>query len=428
MRATLLKQTASKAGRGREAAVAFFSVARLAALGLLAGALGFTCSDVQAEPVTNVQVALWETGLPGEKECVKQLVRAFQEAHPEVLVAVEWRDGLEAEQYVEDWCGKYSAHAPDMTVMSDLWVQRHCKQLLPLNRGLQKNLWDRFVPSVLARGAVDRALLGVPWTVATQALYCRSDLFAQAEAGGLRMPRNFEELVERAAELADPPETYGFGLPGVGGGAEELLYALAVSSGEELAEDDGEIKPTAPAFERALGLLIDLQSRGALQPEVLTWTEADLAELFAQGRLAMMVGRPWLGVMLEGAEKPVQYTAVPLPREPRGTGSVATDWLVAFSNTDRREQALELLRFVAGEFCQRELAEIGGVPATRALAGGLRGAPRWAAHIQGLERARGLPSGQWVRLKAQLANALTYALSGRRGVSEALEEAEATEL
>ena len=83
---------------------------------------------------------------------------------------------------------------------------------------------------------------------------------------------------------------------------------------------------------------------------------------------------------------------------------------------------------MAGEFCQRELAEIGGVPATRALAGGLRGAPRWAAHIQGLERARGLPSGQWVRLKAQLANALTYALSGRRGVSEALEQAEATEL
>lgn len=427
MRATLLKRIASEAGRGRKAAVAFFSAGRLATLAFIVGTQGFICCEVRADPVMNVQVALWETGLPGQKECVTQLVRAFQEAHPEVLVAVEWQDGLEAEQCVEEWCGRYSGYAPDMTVMSDLWLQEHRKRLLPLNHRLQKDLWDRFVPSVLVRGAVERVLLGVPWTVATEGLYCRSDLFTQAEAGRLRLPRNFEELVECAAELADPPERYGFGLPGVGGGAEELLHALAVSSGEELADEDGEIKPTAPAFERALGLLIDLQSRGALQPEVLTWTEAELAELFIQGRLAMMVGGPWLGAMLEGAEEPVQYTTVRLPREPGGTGYVATDWLVAFANTDRREQALKLLGFVAREFCQRELAEIGGVPATRALAGGLRGTPRWAAHIQGLERARGLPPGQWVRLKAQLGNALTYALSGRRGVQEALEQAEVME-
>jgi len=139
------------------------------------------------------------------------------------------------------------------------------------------------------------------------------------------------------------------------------------------------------------------------------------------------VGRPWLGAMLGGAEQPVQYATVRLPREPGGTGYVATDWLVAFANTDRREQALKLLEFVARDFCQRELAQVGGVPATRALAEGLRGTPRWAAHIQGLERARGLPPGEWIRLKAQLANALTYALSGRRGVHEALEQAEMME-
>ncbi len=389
------------------------------------------------QTVTNLQVALWDTGIPGQRECLTELVRAFQSVHPGVRVCLEWRDAAEAEHWVPRWCDGFRQYAPDVTVMTDLWVRQYRRDLLVLDRELRHDLQQRFVPAVLAQGGEPGPLRGVPWSVATPALYYRSDLLAEA---GIKPPGDFAELVECAAALADPPERYGFGLPGVGGGAEELLYALAVAAGGEMADEEGKIAPTAQPFETALGLLVELQSRGALEPEVLTWTEVELAEMLVEGRLAMMVGGPWLGAMLEdakkraegeaeeeaeeAAERGLEYAIVPLPREPEGAVHVTVDWLVAFRDTDRSEQALKLLAFLAQAQSQRALTTLGGVPATWGLCAEMGRVAPWAAHTEGLAQGRGLPRRDWPRLKAQLGNALTYALSGRQGVSEALESAE----
>lgn len=420
MQGGALRMDSSEAGRGLCAAAACFVRCGLGLLLWSAVMLALPCQQAGAQRRTHLQVVLWETGARHQHDCVTDLVEAFQRRHPEVLVALEWRDAAEAESTVARWLDGHRKYAPDVTVLTDVWVKDHRRELLPLSGELRRDIRERFVPSVLEQGGELKPLRGVPWTVATTALYYRSDLLAEVE---LEPPRDFEQLVECAVALADPPQRYGFGLPGVGFGAEGLLYALALAAGGETADEEGEVEPTAAPFERALGLLVELQSRGALQPEVLTWTEAELGELMAAGRLGMMVGRPWLAAMLRRGPEGIKYGALPLPREPEGTNHVTVDWLVAFRETDRQEEALKLLQFVAEEGSQRALAMVGGVPATKGLCEELEGRAPWEAHLEGLAEARGLPLDDWLRLKAELGNAVTYAISGRRSAAEALQEA-----
>ena len=413
----------------------------LAALGV---ALLVLCGTAPAQPVTSLHLVAWDTGVAGQRELLAELVRQFQRQNPGIIICTEWQPSGNPEEWLRRWTSSYREHAPDLVVVNDLWLVGHAADALPLPVDMQQDLGRRLPASVAARGG-DR-LRGVPWVVATEALYYRSDLMERA---GLTPPTTPDELADCAERLADPPGVYGFGLPGAGAGGEDLLHVLATAAGGITADEAGAIAPAQPAFERALSLLVDMDSRGALQPEVLTWSEIELAGLFVQGRLAMMVSRPWLDTMLQqteatrraelgraeaagedGADRAaalraakIEWGIAPLPVASGGAGHLAVDWLAALASTDAPEQSLKVLRFLAAEDRQRTLAMMGGVPATRALAAELRGTDAWRAHLAGLDGALGLPAGQWPLLRAQLADALSYAISGRRTPAEALEAA-----
>jgi len=419
---------------------------RVALTAAVAATLVVASASGQAWAAINLQVALWETGVAGQRECMHEFVRAFSHDNPDVIVCTEWRDARDADEWVRRWTGSFRDHAPDLTVMTDLWLAEYYRETVALPGDLQEELIVRLPESILARGTHAHRLRGVPWTVATDALYYRSDLFAEA---GLAVPTTAEELSECAVTLADPPKIYGFGMPGSGLGGENVLHALASALGDMAPDEAGCVAPTLPPFVEALGLLVGMQGRGGLQPEVLTWSEVELADLMAQGRLGMMVGRPWVNAALLEADRErrrklaeaealdevgaaraqqlraakIEWAQAPLPRTEQGATHLSVNWLVVMRSTDVREPAMRFARFVAHEDRQRVLAMLGGVPATRALVAELGETPPWAGHTQGLETARGLPLDQWEALSTQLGQALSYAISGRRTPAEALQRA-----
>ncbi|MGD9498504.1 MAG: ABC transporter substrate-binding protein [Armatimonadota bacterium] len=273
---------------------------------------------------------------------------------------------------------------------------------------------------------------GVPWAVATPALYYRSDLLREA---GADPPRSCQELVDVAAQLADPPRRWGLGMPGPGQGGEELLHALALAMppGDEAAGAQADLMQR---LERALELVVEMQARGALQPETLSWGELELVQAFAQGRLGMVIAGPWAAWLLRAADQarvdlpPTEETAqsfewavAPLPVAEGGAGQVSVDWLVAFADTDRAEAAEKLLRYMAELESQRALAMLCGAPALTGLWAELAGSPPWSGHIPALRPGSGLPLGEWSDLRLRIASALYWALSGRLAPGAALERA-----
>jgi len=411
-------------GRGlRAAAPPVLVAAALLLLGLVAPPVDARADDAGRR--TNLQVTLWRTGVPGQTEALSELVFSFQRSNPDVIVCLEWLDADLAGEWLRRWIGGYRSHAPDVTVASDLWVWDHRAELLRVPHDLRATLIDTLEPSVLERGGgLPR---GAPWAVATPALYYRADLLAEAE---LEPPQTFAELADCARALAQPPERFGLGVPGPGAGGEELLYALALALAPPEGEDDADAIEQS-RLQRALELLVGLQADGALQPEVLTWGESELVEAFAQGRLGMLIGRPWVAQMLRGRAQrpPVEWAVAPLPGEDGGSGTVQVDWLFAFGDTDRAENAQRFLRFMAEKESQRALAMLCGAPALRSLSEELAGAAPWSGHIPALRHGGGLPLGRWDDLRGRLGEALALALSGRMTPAEALrppgEEAEA---
>ncbi len=429
-------------GRGRKGAATLLCGLCLLAATLPAGR-GAVAGDLTgAGPRTNLHVTLWLTGIPGEREALSEIVFGFQRESRDVIVCLEWKDGELAEEWVRRWVGSYRNVAPDVTVMTELWAWEHRHELMRLPREMQSELRREFEPAVIARSG--GPLRGVPWTVATPALYYRPDLLAEA---GLSPPTSFDELVDCAEALADPPRRFGLGVPGVRRGGEELLYALALAYGaephrredrREEVEQPEQQEGNAPvdATERALGLLVELQSRGALQPETMTWGELELVELFAQGRLGMVVGQPWTVQVLRNAARardsadegaaegpPLEWDVVPLPVAEGGAGQVQVEWLVAFKDTDRPENALRFMRFMAATDRQRALCLLHSAPALVSLAEDLQDLPPWSGHVPALSGGLGVPLHTWRDLRPQLGEALVYALSGRLAPGEALRRA-----
>jgi len=419
--------TASSIGRGIHAAAVPVLV-RCAALLALMAVLPCAAAP-EVGPRTNLQVTLWDSGMPGERRALTELVFSFQHANPDVIVCLEWKDAALQADWIPRWCGGYRDYAPDLTVMSEqyAWDNRH--ELLAVPDELGRELRRDFEPAVMRR--LPGQTRGVPWRVSTRALYYRPDLLAEAE---LEVPATLDELVACAEELAKPPARYGLGMQRPLGGGEELLYALAraagavdladVADGPTLSDGNSEERRNVrPDYEGALELLVDLQSRGALQPETLTWSEAELVDLFAQGRLAMVIAPIWATRVLRATDEVPEWAVAPLPMAQDGSGALAVDWLVAFEGTDRQENALRLMRYVAEKETQRLLAMMSGVPATRELVAELGGMEPWSAHVVALSGADGVPLSSWYRLRPALANALIYALSGRLTPREALAEA-----
>lgn len=400
-------------------------------------------------PRTNLQVTFWESGVAGEKEALSDLVFSFQRANPDVIVCLEWKDAQLQGDWVRRWCGGLRQYAPDVTVMSEglAWEYRH--ELLDMPDGFGRELRSEFAPAVMRR--LPGQARGVPWGGSTYALYYRPDLLAEAE---LAVPETMDDLVACADALADPPGRYGMGIPRPVAGCEELLHALALAIGRVVEDEDavagdgdaagdGEVaaddeteprrRDGEPDYAAALELLVDLQARGALQPEVLTWGQTELVELFAEGRLGMIIAPMSAAQMLRAADEPPEWAVAPLPVSDEGAGHLSVQWLVAFADTDRREAAMRLLRYMAEVESQRMLAMLPSVPAMREIADELRDRSPWSAHIAALgdsedmRGAEGVPLSRWERLRTQLGEALVYALSGRMTPREALAQARSAE-
>ncbi|MBD3291716.1 MAG: extracellular solute-binding protein, partial [Armatimonadia bacterium] len=173
-------------------------------------------------PRSNLQVVLWETGSPGAKAALQELVFSFQRANPDVIVCLEWKDVQLQDDWTRRWAGAQRQYAPDITVMTERRAYEDRHELLELPDEFGRELRRDYARPVMRR--LPGAARGVPWAVSTYALYYRADLLAEAEQP---IPATPDALVEVAEALADAPNHYGLGLPRPMAGGERMLHALA---------------------------------------------------------------------------------------------------------------------------------------------------------------------------------------------------------
>lgn len=193
--------------------------------------------------------------------------------------------------------------------------------LAPLDAEIAR--WDQrdFVPPVLWHAArVDGRLYGVPRDSYVYVLLARRDRWTAAGLDPAQPPADWEALAQAARRMSDPARgVAGFGFAPT---AEAFMDFVWQAGGELLREQGGRHRAafhenpgiTALSFLRGLRF-----ERGVMQPNPLA-SRDELAQLFALGKVAMLMGVP--GQMPDLINRygldPAQLLIFPLPAGPTG--------------------------------------------------------------------------------------------------------------
>jgi len=159
----------------------------------------------------------------------------------------------------------------------------------------QTSGWEQreFVPQVLWDPArVDGGIYGVPRDSYVTVLLVRRDLWVKAGLDPAVPPADWQALEEDARRLNDPDHgVAGFGFAPT---AESFMDFVWQAGGELLRDEGGQVRPAFQenAGSAAVSFLRRLRfDDGVMQPNPLA-SRDEMAQLFALGHVAMMMGVP----------------------------------------------------------------------------------------------------------------------------------------
>lgn len=385
-----------------------------ALLALPAGVVG----DASEKAKGSISLAVWLYGFPGESQYLADLAGAYKRAHgrPVDLYTYDWS---ESHVKLEQWTGRLSDYAPDMVVVRDVDLPLVVSRAASLEQRFPTSFLAKLYPSLVAQGRVEGVLLSLPWMVGPQALYYRADVFRER---GLSPPATPDELLQVAGEIADPPEMYGLGLPGHpdGGGPDMFLTIFRALNGV-VFDDRGRLAISSEAGHATLRLWCDLVSSHATQPEVLSWTQGELAELFLAGRLAMLIDRPWLLRERWRIPEGIEVAVAPVPKLEGASDHLRTDRIVVLDTARDIDACVHFLCYALGRDPQRALTRLGVPSVRRDVAGELPSDRRWAAFKQALRNGRGPAPTAWPEVARIVDRLLYLSVSGRATIEGAME-------
>jgi ABC-type glycerol-3-phosphate transport system substrate-binding protein len=387
---------------------------------LLALAVGASLPVAAQEPgPALLQMTAWLE--EGEKvpQGMRDLIEGFAQSQPRArvnLIHDRWREAPTRLRY---WRGSLRDYAPDLTILRDVWLPECAPALLPLSPEVTPAALKHLAPSVVSRCALGEQLLAVPWQLTARALYYRTDLFEQQQ---LKVPKTLAELALVARKLSRPPDVYGLGLPGAGGGDGALAFVgLLGGMGGRVVDADGKLELTSGPGVAALQYWVELSRTGAVPPETLSWTAADLQAAFAAGRLGMVLAGPEFGRRLRTQCPDLKFAVAAAPADKGSANLVSCDVVVALGSSRHPREAREFLRFVARAETQRALSMSLGLPTVKTQISEAKSDFAVGPFVARIEEALGWPLSNQEVVAEAVDQALFLALSGRQEPQAALQ-------
>ncbi|HEX3781987.1 MAG TPA: extracellular solute-binding protein [Pseudonocardiaceae bacterium] len=207
------------------------------------------------------------------------------------------------------------SHAvPDLVLLDNPDLQQLAATGALADLGAAGVTTNGIYPNIVAAGQYNGKLYGLAPGVNALALFYNTKLFT---AAGLRPPKTWSDLTADAAKLTTGQQHgIGFAVPATEEGSFQF-ESFFLTAGADLRTLN------SPQAVSALRLLANLVSAGSAPKDVLSWTQANVEEQFANGSLAMMVNGPWQLPELAKANM-TDFGVVPIPvPDAGGTSSSA---------------------------------------------------------------------------------------------------------
>ena len=204
--------------------------------------------------------------------------------------------------------------------------------LLPAQDFVSEETYAKFYPAFLEQSVVDGTVWAVPDLASARALYYNADILA---AAGVEVPTTWAELKAACEAIkAYDANIYPWGVDMTTDEGQACFAYYAWTNGGGFVDASGNWTLNSAENVEAANYILDLVAAGLTNTSPATETRYDLQEMFAAGKLAMMIGPNQISSYVAGTENPINFGIASIPaNEGKATSSVGVmDRFMCFDN------------------------------------------------------------------------------------------------
>ena len=302
--------------------------------------------------------------------------------------------------------------------------------LLPAEDYVSDETYAKFYPAFLEQSVVDGTVWAIPDLASARALYYNADILA---AAGVEVPTTWAELKDVCEAIkAYDANIYPWGVDMTTDEGQACFAYYAWTNGGGFVDASGNWTLNSAENVEAANYILGLVADGLTNTNPATETRYDLQEMFAAGKLAMMIGPNQISSYVASTEKPINFGIASIPaNEGKSTSSVGVmDRFMVFDNKHSDAEMEAITKFFDFFYEDKRYSDWvimeDFLPATSA--GGqimAEADPAAAAWIEIVGSAQFYPAAkaEWADVKQGVINVLQQGLLGQdvQGLLDALQ-------
>ena len=290
----------------------------------------------------------------------------FEEANPDidlVVNVVSWND---IESVVRTRIT--NNQQPDLLNIDGFAQYQAEDLLLPAEKWVSPETYAKFYDSFIAESVVDGTVWAVPDLASARALYVNTDILAQA---GVEIPTNWTELKAACEAIKEKcPDVYPWGVDMTTDEGQACFAYYTWNNGGGFVDADGNWALNSPENVEAVEFVVDLIKSGLTNSDPANETRYTLQDLFAAGKLAMVIAPTQVESYCADAGNNINYKATLIPcNDGKSNASMGVmDRIMCFDKGQSDEQLAAISKVVDAFYDDEPYAEWvmmeGFIPAT----------------------------------------------------------------
>ena len=225
--------------------------------------------------------------------------------------------------------------------------------LMPAEEWVSAETYAKFFPSFLDQSVVDGVVWAVPDLASARALYYNADILA---AAGVEVPTTWAELKAACEAIkAYDAEVYPWGVDMTTDEGQACFAYYAWNNGGNFTDAEGNWTLNSAENVEAVNYIVDLVKSGLTNTDPTTETRYDLQDMFASGKVAMMIGPNQISKYCEN-NGGINYGVASLPTngDKAGASVGVMDRIMCFVEEGRSDAELAAITAVVDAFYDDE--------------------------------------------------------------------------
>ena len=225
--------------------------------------------------------------------------------------------------------------------------------LLPASEWVSEKTYAKFFPSFLDQSVVDGVVWAVPDLASARALYYNADILA---AAGVEVPTTWDELKAACEAIkAYDASIYPWGVDMTTDEGQACFAYYAWNNGGDFTDANGNWVLNSAENAEAVEFIVSMVKEGLTNSDPTTETRYDLQEMFAAGKVAMMIGPNQISKYCE-ANGGINYGVASLPTNGGAAGASVgvMDRIMCFAEEKRSDAEKAAITAVVDAFYDDE--------------------------------------------------------------------------